>query len=209
MDELKLEDIIKKYPILLEKKGKYLNTLKNIIGYVPKINIEYATVRFDNNILDVDIDNGVMGYTDDGIEINISKADEIIDIEMSYKPESYIPVIMTCDIVQTDNYIYTIYELLENEADGKIINSIPLFDHSNLELRYENTIYKSYKSIDRIIHDVEYYNIKYKKEDFGYVKLKDMELPFSSFYNKEVNEIINKEFNNIPLIKESFSVLIV
>jgi len=203
--------LVKQQPSLLQKTGRALNTWRLILGKscIPEFEICYADILIDGRRIELNDFDEQFGYDEDGTPINITEVSSIFDIDANihFNSQYYSDIKIFEDVVYYPNeYRYvTLAYLLNTETPSEMINSLPLFDHTQLIFNFGGKVATGVDNYPSILNSINYLNWKLIPNDNGMVKIAyNTEVPFTAFYNKKVNESLSKILPGIPLVRHCF-----
>jgi len=205
---------IKNEPRLLYQDGKTLNTWRLIFGesIIPQFDIKYMeAVTTSNELVTMYEFEKKTGYDEDGISYDFDDIIKILDINANiYYSKNYLPNVNIIEdvIYYPQEYRYiTLAYLLNNEVNPIYINSLPLFDHTKIRYNFGGDIVVGVDNYNKILTHINYLNCKLSPDNNGMVKIAyDVEVPYTMFYNKKVNEKLSKVIPSVPLVDHSLIV---
>ena len=206
--------LIKDEPRLLRQDGKTLNTWRLIFGesIIPQFDIKYVeAITSSGELLTLyTIENGV-GYDDDGNPCDLIDIAKILDIDVSiYYEQKYLSNINIIEDViyySPESRFVTLTYLLNTHINPIYINSLPLFDHTKIKYNFNGKLVIGVDNYHKILMPINYMNCNLIPDNNGMVKIAyDIEIPYTMFYNKNVNDILNKVIPCVPLIDYSLIV---
>jgi len=206
--------LIMEEPKLLQKTGKVLNTWRLIFGQsiIPKFNINYTEAYTDTGGFVTLYDfEGSTGYDEDGNAYDISDISRITDIDVDiYFERCYLTNIQLIEDVlfyPPEMRYVTLAYLMNIETEPIYINSLPLFDHTKIRFKFKDKIVIGIDNYPQILQSIEYMNCKLYPNENGLVKIVyETEVPYTMFYNRDVNEQLSNVMPGIPLLEHGLVV---
>ena len=201
-------------PKLLQKTGKVLNTWRLIFGQsiIPKFNIRYMEAYTDTGefVTLYDFEDSA-GYDEDGNAYDISDISHIVDIDVDiYLEQCYLPNIQLIEDVlfyPPETRYVTLTYLMNIETEPIYINSLPLFDHTKIRFKFKDKIVVGIDNYPQILQSIEYMNCKLYPNENGLVKIAyETEVPYTTFYNRNVNERLLNVMPGVPLLGHCLTV---
>ena len=206
--------LIMEEPKLLQKTGKVLNTWRLIFGrsVIPKFNIKYMEAYTDTGEFVTLYDfEDLTGYDEDGNAYDISDISRITDIDVDvYFEQCYLPDIQLIEDVlfyPPEMRYVTLTYLMNIETEPIYINSLPLFDHTKIGFKFKDKIVIGIDNYPQILQPIEYMNCKLHPNENGLVKIVyETEIPYTMYYNKDVNEQLSNVMPGVPLLDHCLTV---
>jgi len=214
LQESEIIELIREEPKLLQQTGKVLNTWRLIFGQsiIPKFDINYIeAITTSNEFIVLNEFENQTGYDEDGQPYYLSDIEKIIDIDVDiYYSQNYLPDVHIIEDVlyyPPENKYVTLAHLMNIEVEPLYINSLPLFDHTKIKYNFNGKLVIGVDNYHKILMPINYMNCNLIPDNNGMVKIAyDIEIPYTMFYNKNVNDILNKVIPCVPLIDYSLIV---
>jgi len=207
-------EIVKMRPEMLGTTGKILNTWRLVLGQstIPRFYIDYMEVITESNeLVTLNHFDGKIGYDEDGTPYSLNDIRRIIDIDaVVILDNSYITDLKLIEDVlyyPKERRYVTLAYLMNIETDPIYINSLPLFDHTTIKYNFADKVVVGIDNYELILQPISYMNCNLQPNEYGMVKIAyDVEVPYTMFFNRRVNEELSGSIPCIPLISHSLTV---
>ena len=207
-------EIVKIRPEMLGSTGKILNTWRLILGQsaIPRFYIDYMEVITESNeLVTLNHFDNKIGYDEDGTPYSLNDIRRIIDIAaVVILDHSYITDLKLIEDVlyyPNEHRYVTLAYLMNIEVDPIYINSLPLFDHTAIKYNFADKVVVGIDNYELILQPISYMNCNLQLNEYGMVKIAyDVEVPYTMFFNRRVNEELSGSIPCIPLISHSLTV---